>query len=59
MKAGYTILNSVMDIDKIIEVINYEKKSEIVHLGWTITSSPYKLRSHETVGVWKLKQLKN
>jgi hypothetical protein len=59
MKAGYTILNGVMNYDKIVEVINHEKINQVVNLGWLITASPYKLRSHETVGVWKLKQLKN
>lgn len=59
MKSRYTILNAVMNYDNIVEVINHQTKNQVVNLGWLIPSSPYKLKNHETVGVWKIKKLKN
>jgi hypothetical protein len=59
MKAGYTILNAVSNYDNIVEVINHEKNNEVVYLGWINTVTPYKTKSKESVGVWKLKKLKN
>jgi hypothetical protein len=59
MKTGYTILNAVSNYDNIIEVVNHEKRNEIVHLGWINTVSAYRCRTKETVGVWKIVKLKN
>ena len=59
MKSRYTILNAVMNYDNIVEVINHQTKNQVVNLGWLMTSSPYKLKNYETVGVWKIKKLKN
>lgn len=59
MKAGYKIIDGLSSYDKIMEVINNEKTNEIIHLGWINPITAYKQKGSETVGVWKLKNLKN
>lgn len=59
MEAGYTVVNAVSGYDNIVELINHESKNQIVLLGWINKLNAYKLKSNETVGVWKLKKLKN
>ena len=59
MKAGYKVIDGLNSYDNILEVINKQKTNEIIHLGWINPFTAYKLRSYETVGVWKLKKLKN
>lgn len=59
MKAGYTVVDAVMSWDKLIEVINRSEKNEVVHLGWISPTIGVKCKSSETVGFWKIKQLKN
>ena len=59
MKAGYTVKNASITGDKLIEVINYQHSNTVLNMGWFYTETPYKLKDENTVGVWKLKQLKN
>ena len=59
MKAGYTVVNTSIRGDKLIEVINYERTNKVVNMGWIFTETPYKLKDSNTVGIWKLKHFKN
>ena len=59
MKAGYTVVNTLMIGDKLIEVINYERTNKVLNMGWIFPETPYKLKDENTVGIWKLKHFKN
>lgn len=59
MKAGYKVIDGLNSYDKILEVINKQKTNEIIHLGWISPITAYKCKSNDTVGVWKLKKIKN
>ena len=59
MKTGYTILNGVGKGDNIIEVMNHLETNQVVNLGWIFPKTAYSFRTKDTVGVWKIKKLKN
>ena len=59
MKAGYSVIHSVINGDKLIEVINRPIINTVINLGWIFPQTAYKKKDENTVGVWKLKQLKN
>ena len=59
MKAGYTVSNVSFTGSKIVEVINYEHSNRVLNMGWIFPKTPYKTKDENTVGVWKIKQLKN
>ena len=59
MKSGYRVINSVSNGATAIEVINNEKENHIMNLGWIYLRTAYYTKDKSTVGVWKLKQLKN
>ena len=58
MKTGFEIINAVHKGDNIIEVINHQEDNSVVNLGWIFPKTAYIGKNHETVGVWKIKQLK-
>jgi len=59
MKAGYTIIHDdyINESDTIMEVLNYDHKNTITFYAWPDRSC-FKVMS-DTIGVWKIKQLKN
>lgn len=59
MKAGYNIVNSISIGNTAIEVLNRQDSNDIINLGWMYLKTAYIYKSESTVGVWKLKQLKN
>lgn len=59
MEAGYRVIDAVGKGDTICEVRNNHKSNEVINLGWIFPNSAYKTKDNNSVGVWKLKQIKN
>ena len=59
MKAGYYTSNVISEGNSVIEVINNSESNLVMNLGWIYMKTLIALKSKNTIGVWKLKQLKN